>query len=241
MFNIDAREGKPFTRVLAIFFTYLFLLICLFFVLFPLYWMINISFMTVEGYNAGSNMFFSDDILNGVLNYVDVFESYSTARSLLFTIIFSLITTLFAVVVTILTAFAFARFKFKGKKVVAVFFVFASIIPSEVLAIGNYSSMNSLGLTSTFIGLVFPSIINLAYIFVIYKSFSSVDDNLYYASKIDGLSDFEYLKNVLIPMFRPMIIAIIVMKLIECWNLYIWPTIVVKSDNYSLISTTIQS
>lgn len=240
--EVEIKQTKTFKKVIALIFTYLFLLFCVSFVVFPFYWMINVSITSVNGFNSSSEpLFITDNLFEGIKNYLDVFINFSAARSILSTVIFSILTTIFAIVVTILAAYAFAKFNFKGKKLVMFIFSAMAIIPSEVLIIGNYDSLAELGLESTYIGLVFPSVLNVMYVFIIYRCFSSVNESIYYTSKMDGLSDFNYLRKILIPMFRPTIIAITILKFFECWNLYVWPSLIANSDNYSVIGTTIQS
>ncbi|MCR5647529.1 MAG: carbohydrate ABC transporter permease [Acholeplasmatales bacterium] len=242
MDEIELKQTKTFKKVIALFFTYLFLIVCSLIVLLPFYWMINVSITSVDGFNNASQpLFVSDDILEGVKNYLDVFKNYSALRPIVNTLIFSVLTTAFAIITAILAAFAFARFEFKGKGFVMFIFSTLAILPNEVLIIGNYSTMIEFGLTSTYIGLVFPSVLNIIFVFILYRCFASVNNNIYYASKMDGLSDFNYLRKVLIPMFKPTIIAIIALKFVESWNLYVWPTLVSNEENYKLIGTTIQA
>ncbi len=241
-YEIDLKQTKTFRKVIALIFTYLFLLVCTAIVIFPFYWMINVSITTVEGFNnANEPLFVTDNFFEGIKNYFYIFKDYSVLRPIINSLIFSILTTAFAIVVAILSAFAFARLEFKGKKIVLSLFSILAILPSEALIIGNYSTIVDLGLTSTFIGLVFPSVLNILFVYILYGCFNSVSTNIYYASKMDGLSDFNYLRKILIPMFKPTIIALIALKLVECWNIYIWPTLVSNEGNYKLIGTTIQS
>ena len=242
MEDIELKQTKTFKKVIALIFTYLFLILCTLILFLPFYWMINVSLTSVEGFNNASGpLFITDDLFEGIKNYINVFKDYSALRPIVNTLVFSILTTVFTIIASILASFAFAKFEFKGKRIAMVVFSVMAIIPSEVLIVGNYSTMVDLGLTSTYIGLVFPSVLNITTVFILYKCFSSVNANIYYASKMDGLSDFNYLRKILIPMFRPTIIALIALKLVECWNLYVWPSFVSNEESYRLIGTTIQS
>ena len=242
MDDIELKQTKTFKKVIALILTYIFLVFCALVVFLPFYWMINVSITTVDGFNNASGpLFVTDNFLDGIKNYLEIFKNYSALRPMVNTLIFSILTTAFTIVTAILASFAFAKLEFKGKAVAMFAFSVMAIIPSEVLIVGNYSTMVDLGLTSSYIGLVFPSVLNIMFVFILYKCFSSVSVNIYYASKMDGLSDFKYLRKVLIPMFRPTIIALITLKLVECWNLYVWPSVVSNEENYQLIGTTIQS
>ena len=241
MFHIDAKQGKPFTKAIALTFTYLFLVILSFLVLFPFYWMLNVSLTTVNGFESATPLLFSDNLIDGFSNYYNTFSIFNLGRYFVNTLIFSVITTLFMVIITVLTAFAFARLEFKGKKIVIISFLLLSMVPTEVLVIGNYASIELFGLTSTFIGLIVPSIFNVLYVYILYKSFKRTPNQLYYQAKIDGMSDFTILKNVYIPMHRKTIIAILILKLLECWNSYVWPSVIADNEDYHTLTTALQS
>lgn len=242
MFDVDAKEGKPVTKAIAITITYLFLIICALIILFPFYWMITVSFTSQTGYLTSENpIFFSDNIIEGFKNYFDAFKDFDLARYFINTIIYSLLSSILMIIVVVFAAYAFTKYNFKGKKVVMILLIVASIVPTELLVIGDYAIAEGIGLESTYIGLVFPSIFNALYIYVLYRAFKRTPDNLYLAAKIDGISDFSYLRKVLIPIHKNTIIAIIILKFIECWNSFLWPSLVIEDSNYNLMTVMMQS
>ena len=144
------------------------------------------------------------------------------------------------VVVSILAAYAFARLNFKGKNLIFTIFLAVMMIPTELVIITNYTTAVNLDWRNTFVGLIMPTILSVFYIYLLRQNFMQIPDNLYYAAKVDGVGDFKYLLKVVIPLSKPTIISIAVLKLIECWNSYVWPKLVSTDRDYYLISNEIQ-
>ena len=208
-------------------------------VLFPFYWMLLTS---VKGYSAYNNeyvpkLYTLDPTL---VNYRDAFTGVSLGRYFLNTFIFSTVTTGIMLVVVILAAFAFARLEFKGKDIVFALFLSFMMIPAELVVITNYVTITELNLRNTFTGLILPSVTSVFYIYLLKESFEAVPNELYKAAKVDGTSDFKYLVKVLIPISKPTIITIIILKIIECWNSYVWPRLITDDAGHFLVSNGIQ-
>lgn len=210
-------------------------------ILFPFYWMILTSIKTSGAYN--SELIPKFITLNPTFeNYIKAFttEKIYLGRYLFNTLIYSTITTLLMVVVTILASFAFARLEFKGKNLVFTIFLSLMMIPSELVIITNYTTVVNLNLTNNVMGLALPTIASVFYIYLLRENFMMVPDNLYYAAKVDGTSDFGYLLKILIPLNIPTIISIMILKFIECWNSYAWPRLVTTDPKSYLVSNGIQ-
>ena len=209
-------------------------------VLFPFYWMILTSFKSYGSYNAESTPQFvpTDPTLD---NYNTAFTAVPLGDYFLNTVIFTLLTTLIMVAVTILAAFAFARLNFKGKNIAFTVFLSLMMIPSELVVITNFVTVTNMDLRNTFTGLILPSVTSVFYIYLLKENFASVPDELYYAAKVDGTSDFKYLMKVLVPMCAPTIVTVTILKVIECWNSYIWPRLITDDENYYLVSNGIQA
>ena len=208
-------------------------------VLFPFYWMILTSIKSYGSYNGeyipkfyASNPTFQ--------NYIDAFTTVSLGRYLLNTLIFTLVTTAIMLVVTILAAYAFARLQFKGKNFVFLIFLSLMMIPNELVIITNFVTITNWDLRNSFPGLIMPSIVSVFYIYLLKENFEAIPDTLYYAAKVDGTSDFKYLIKVMVPIARPTIVTIIILKVIECWNSYVWPRLITDDSNYFLVSNGIQ-
>ena len=173
-------------------------------------------------------------------NYRQAFTAVPLGGYLLNTLIFSLITTAAMVAVSTLAAYAFARLKFPGKNLVFGLFLSLMMIPSELVVITNFVTITNLDLRNSFPGLILPSITSVFYIYLLKESFEQVPDELYRAAKVDGTSDLKYLWKVMIPICRPTIVTVTILKLIECWNSYVWPRLITDDQAYFLVSNGIQ-
>ena len=208
-------------------------------VLFPFYWMLLTSFKSYSSYSSEyvPKLYASDPTLQ---NYADAFTMVPLGKYLLNTLIFTAITTAAMMLVITLAAFAFSRLSFKGRDLVFTLFLSLMMIPNELVIITNFATITSLNLRNTFTGLILPSVTSVFYIYLLKENFESVPEDLYYASKVDGTSDLRYLLKVLIPICRPTMITILILKVIECWNLYVWPRLITDDPKYYLVSNGIQ-
>lgn len=218
---------------------YLLLVIWALAVLFPFYWMILTSVKSYATYNSEYIPKFYT-FSPTLQNYSDAFTAVPIARYFLNTIIYTVITTGIMVIVTVPAAFAFARLNFRGKDLVFTLFLALMMIPNELVIITNFTTITNLGLRNSFPGLILPSVMSVFYIYLLKENFAQVPDELYYAAKVDGTSDLKYMFKVMIPICRPTIVTILILKVIECWNSYVWPRLITDNPNYYLVSNGIQ-
>lgn len=208
-------------------------------VLFPFYWMILTSVKSYGSYNAEHiPSFFT--LSPTLQNYKDAFLTVPLGRYLINTLFFTVITTAIMLIVIILAAFAFARLEFRGKNIVFTLFLSLMMIPNELVVITNFVTVTNLELRNTFTGLILPSVTSVFYIYLLRENFAQIPDNLYRAAKVDGTSDFKYLWKVMLPICKPTIVTIAILKVIECWNSYVWPRLITDDENYYLVSNGIQ-
>ena len=215
--------------------TYTLLVIWAVAVLFPFYWMVLTSLKNFGAYNQETvPQFFT---LSPTLeNYVFAFTEVDLAKYFLNTLIFTLATTGAMLIVIILAAFAFSRLDFKGKNIVFTLFLSLMMIPNELVIITNYVTITNWDMRNTFIGLILPSVTSVFYIYLLKENFEQIPDELYKAAKVDGTSDLKYLLRVMVPICRPTIITVTILKVIECWNSYVWPRLITYDPNYYLVS-----
>lgn len=208
-------------------------------VLFPFYWMVLTSFKSYGNYNSEyiPKLFVSSPTLE---NYFSAFSEVNLAGYFGNTVLFTVITTGIMLFVTILAAYAFARLKFKGKNIVFTLFLSLMMIPNELVVITNFVTITNWNLRNTFMGLILPSITSVFYIYLLKENFEQVPEELYKAAKVDGLSDWEYLWKVLLPVCSPTVVTITILKVIECWNSYVWPRLITDNEKYYLVSNGIQ-
>ena len=209
-------------------------------VLFPFYWMVLTSVKSYSAYNSEYiPKFFT--LSPTLQNYVDAFTAVPLGRYFTNTLVFTLITTLLMLSVITLAAFAFARLEFKGKRLAFTLLLSLMMIPNELVIITNFVTITDLGLRNTFTGLILPSVTSVFYIYLLKENFAQIPNELYYAAKVDGTSDFKYLTKVMIPICSPTMVIIVILKVIECWNSYVWPRLITDDENYFLVSNGIQA
>lgn len=219
--------------------TYALLSIWAVMVLFPFYWMLLTSVKSYSSYNSEyiPKLFTLAPTLE---NYREAFTAVPLGGYFVNTLIFTAITTVLMLAVTVLAAFAFARLEFRGKNAAFTIFLSLMMIPNELVIITNYVTITNLELRNTFAGLILPSVTSVFYIYLLKENFEQVPDQLYYAAKVDGTPDLKYLWKVLIPICKPTIVTITILKVIECWNSYVWPRLITDDEAYFLVSNGIQ-
>ena len=237
-FDVIERSALRRQRVIRTV-TYLLLVIWALIVLFPFYWMVLTSVKSYGSYNAEyiPQLFTANPTMQ---NYADAFTAVPLMRYFGNTVIYTLITTGVMLAVTVLAAYAFARLEFRGRNLLFTLFLALMMIPNELVIITNFVTITNLGMRNTFAGLILPSITSVFYIYLLKENFEQVPDELYKAAKVDGTSDLKYLFKVMIPICQPTIVTITILKVIECWNAYVWPRLITDSPSYFLVSNGIQ-
>ena len=227
------RQGaiKAGTHVLLMFWAVL--------VLFPFYWMLLTSVKSYGSYNAE----YIPQLITlspTIQNYLDAFTAVPLATYFINTLIFTVATTGIMLIVTVFSAFAFARLDFPGKDLVFTLFLSLMMIPSELVVITNFVTITNMDLRNSFMGLILPSVTSVFYIYLLKENFAQIPDELYYAAKVDGTSDLKYLWKVMIPICKPTLVTVTILKVIECWNSYVWPRLITDDQNFFLVSNGIQ-
>ena len=212
-------------------------------VLFPFYWMVLTSVKKTSTYNNETvpKIIAEDPTLE---NYGKAFTEVSLGRYFGNTLIFTAATTGLMMLVTVPAAFAFARLEFRGKHLLFALFLSLMMIPTELVIITNYVTVVNLEWNRgirTFLGLILPSVTSVFYIYLLKENFEAIPDELYNAAKVDGTSDLKYLLKVMVPISQPTIVTIVILKVIECWNSYVWPRLITRESSYFLVSNGIQA
>lgn len=231
------------TRIKEILFksvVYAFLGICALAVLFPFYWMILTSFKSYAAYNSEyiPKLYTLAPTLD---NFVTAFTAVPLAKYFVNTLLFTLGTTALMMVVIVPAAFAFARLRFKGKDAVFTLLLALMMIPTELTVITNFVTVTELGGRNEWWGLILPSVMSVFYVYLLKENFAQIPDELYYAARVDGTSDFKYMWKVVLPICRPTVVTVIILKVIECWNSYVWPRLITDEEAMFLVSNGIQS
>ena len=219
--------------------TYVLLVFWALIVLFPFYWMLLTSVKSYSAYNSEYvPKFFK--LSPTMQNYVDAFTAVPLGKYFMNTVLFTIVTTAVMLVVITLAAFAFARLDFKGKNIAFMIFLSLMMIPTELVIITNFVTITDWNMRNSFPGLILPSVTSVFYIYLLKENFEQIPDSLYYAAKVDGTSDMKYLLKVMVPIARPTLITITILKVIECWNSYVWPRLITDDEAYYLVSNGIQ-
>ncbi len=225
-----AKTGGVVAKVL----TYAFLVFMAIVVLFPFYWMINSSLKSIEEYRMSTPTFWPQHVMWS--NYSEAFRVANLGRLFLNTVIVGVISTILSLIITVLSAFAFARLQFKGKNILFAGLLATMMIPGELFTITNYGTVNDLGWMNTYTVLIVPFLVSVFYIYLLRQNFLQIPNELYLAAKVDGTSDIKYLWKVMIPLSLPTIISITILKMMGAWNSYIWPRLVANDDLHKLIT-----
>ncbi len=227
------------TKFFAKFWVYLFLIVMALIVLFPFYWMLISSVKSIDEYRLSVPTLFPKEILWS--NYVDAFNQANLGRLFMNTLYVGLVSTLLSLVITVLSAFAFARLEFRGKNALFAALLATMMIPGELFTITNYSTVNSFGWMDSYTVLIVPFLVSVFYIYLLRQNFLQIPNELYLAAKVDGTGDLKYLWKVMIPLALPTLISITILKMMGAWNSYVWPRLVANDEKYQLITNGLRN
>ena len=249
--NTRAKIDKAL-HITGLVITYAFLIFAAFIVILPFYYMIIGSFMQEADLISGKFWPVSGSFFQNIAdNYQNTLARFDYFAYIGNTLIVAISTTALMLLVTIFSAFAFARLEFKGKEFLFTIFLATMMIPGEMMVITNYNTMSNLGMISVdqtrmqaYFVMVAPFIASVFYIYLLRQNFKQIPNELYLASKVDGKSDWEYLWKVMVPLAAPTLITITILSIIGSWNAYVWPQIATSAsrnpDKYWLISVAIR-
>ena len=226
--------GQAIGRVFSQSGTYLFLIVMALIVLFPFYWMIISSLKTLAEYRQAIPTFWPRELMWS--NYAEAWGAASLGRLFMNTLYVGVMSTLLSLVITVLSAFAFARLEFKGREALFGLMMASMMIPGELFTITNYLTVNQLGWMNSFTALIVPFLVSIFYIYLLRQNFMQIPNELYLAAKVDGTSDLKYLWKVMIPLALPTLISITILKMMGAWNSYIWPKLVANDPAHMLIT-----
>ena len=226
-------------KALVLIGTYIFLVAVAICVLFPFYWMINSSLKTLTEYRMSVPTFWPKQVM--LSNYVEAFNTANLGRLFLNTAFVGIVSTILSLIITVLSAFAFARLEFKGKNLMFAALLATMMIPGELFTITNYSTVTNLGWQNTYRVLIIPFLVSVFYIYLLRQNFMQIPNELYLAAKVDGTSDIKYLWKVMIPLSLPTLISITILKMMGAWNSYIWPRLVANDEAHRLITNGLRN
>ena len=230
---------QKIVHFLVKFFLYAFLILMAVIVLFPFYWMIISSLKTLEEYRLRGPTFWPQKVM--LSNYADAFTTANLGKLFINTMIVGVVSTLLSLVITVLSAFAFARLEFKGRDTMFALLLATMMIPGELFTITNYATVTQIGWMNTYKVLIIPFLVSVFYIFLLRQNFMQIPNELYLAAKVDGTSDLKYLWKVMVPLSLPTLISITILKMMGAWNSYIWPRLVANDEAHRLITNGLRN
>ena len=238
--NIEKVSVKQkIVKIVSMILLYTFLCAMALTVLFPFYWMIISSLKSLTEYQATVPTFFPHKIV--WFNYVEAFNTANLGRLFMNTLYVGLVSTILSLVITVLSAFAFARLEFKGKNTLFAALLATMMIPGELFTVTNYITVNMLGWMESFTALIIPFLVSVFYIYLLKQNFMQIPNELYLAAKVDGTSDIKYLWKVMIPLALPTLISITILKMMGAWNSYVWPRLVANDEAHRMISNGLRN
>ena len=230
---------QKIVHFLVKFFLYAFLILMAVIVLFPFYWMIISSLKTLEEYRLSVPTFWPQKVM--LSNYADAFTTANLGKLFINTMIVGVVSTLLSLVITVLSAFAFARLEFKGRDTMFALLLATMMIPGELFTITNYATVTQIGWMNTYKVLIIPFLVSVFYIFLLRQNFMQIPNELYLAAKVDGTSDLKYLWKVMVPLSLPTLISITILKMMGAWNSYIWPRLVANDEAHRMITNGLRN
>ena len=219
--------------------TYLFLGIMALIILFPFYWMIISPLKSLEEYRQNIPTFWPKVIIWH--NYAEAFTAANLGRLFLNTAYVGIVSTVLSLVITVLSAFAFARLEFKGRDLMFGALLATMMIPGELFTITNYATVNQLDWMRSWEALIIPFLVSVFYIYLLRQNFLQIPNELYLAAKVDGCGDLKYLLKVMIPLALPTLISITILKMMGAWNSYVWPRLVANDEAHRLITNGLRN
>lgn len=231
----NAKIAKTIVTILI----YIVLVFLAIIVIFPFYWMLNSSLKDLTEYKRSVPTFFPEVI--HWENYKEAFNQAGLGRLFVNTCYVGIVSTILSLVITVLSAFAFARLEFKGKNILFSALLATMMIPGELFTITNYATVTQIGWLKTFAALIIPFLVSVFYIYLLRQNFMQIPNELYLAAKVDGTSDIKYLLRVMVPLSMPTLISITILKMMGAWNSYIWPRLVANDAAHSLITNGLRN
>ena len=260
-FEVDLQKEKNrqrVTRVVVQILLYAFLILIAFIIIFPFYFMLISSVKTLDEYKLPKQTLWPNKIV--FHNYIEAFHTARLGTLFQNTLYVGVVSTALSLVITVITAFAFARLEFKGKNALFAALLATMMIPGELFTITNYQTVSDFfGLTTlgreqgiraltqmgnwkdSFTVLIVPFLVSIFYIYLLRQNFLQIPNELYLAAKVDGTSDLKYLWKVMIPLALPTLISITILKMMGAWNSYMWPKLVTKDEAYELITNGLRN
>jgi multiple sugar transport system permease protein len=201
--------------------------------------MISSSLKSLTEYKLSVPTFWPKQVIWS--NYAEAFTTANLGKLFMNTAYVGVVSTILSLVITVLSAFAFARLEFKGKDTMFGALLATMMIPGELFTITNYATVNNFGWMNKFIVLIIPFLVSVFYIYLLRQNFMQIPNELYLAAKVDGCADLKYLWKVMVPLAMPTLISITILKMMGAWNSYVWPRLVANDAAHQMITNGLRN
>ncbi|WP_152658599.1 carbohydrate ABC transporter permease [Oceanobacillus sp. CFH 90083] len=217
---------KPVRKIIE--YTVLILIACIF--VFPLIWMI-VSSMKPEAsiytdMNGIKVLLPSLNPSDWLQSYQELFSRFDIAQYIFNSIIYAVVITGGSIIVNAMAGYAFARFHFRGKKILFALMLALLIVPVETIIITQFTVAHSLGILNTRLAVILPLLANIFFIYLFRNFFKSVPEEVIESVKIDGGNSWTIFWRIMLPMSKPAIATVGTLSFIASWNDYLWPLMV---------------
>ncbi|HVO73230.1 MAG TPA: carbohydrate ABC transporter permease [Ignavibacteriaceae bacterium] len=211
------------------FILYSFLIISGLITLAPFFWMLSASFMADGHASVFPPRFFPDRFT--LEQYERLFSRLNVARYLFNSLFLASAVTIISIFFNSLAAYAFAKYRFKGKNRLFNFLLSAMIIPAQVTMLPLFLLLKSMGLINTYMAIIIPGLATIFGIFLIRQYIISIPDSLIEAARIDGATEFQIYRTLILPLARPILVTLAIFTFMATWNDFLWPLIALTDDS----------
>jgi multiple sugar transport system permease protein len=195
----------------------------------PLLWMLSVSFMA-----PGEASQFPPPLLPaspGLDNYRTLFGSFGIGRFLANSLLVSTLATGLALLFTVPAGYAFAKLRFKGRDATFRLLVAALVVPGQIGMLPLFLELKAMGLVNSYAGALVPWLAGIFGIFLVRQYCLSIPDEMLEAARIDGASEGQILRHIVLPILTPIIVTLALFVFLSSWNDFMWPLIVLADQN----------
>jgi multiple sugar transport system permease protein len=200
---------------------------------FPLLWMLSVSFMP-----PGQASSLPPPLLPTHAtfdNYRELFSHAGMGGYLINSLIVSTLITLLSLVFNLMAGYAFAKLRFVGRERLFQGLIGALVIPVQVAMLPLFLLLKTMGLVNSYAGVIMPAMATVFGIFLVRQFARGIPDELLEAARIDGAGELHIFARIVLPLLKPIMVTLAIFTFLAAWNDFMWPLIVLTDqDHYTL-------
>ncbi len=229
----SAATMRTVKKVLRYTITYVLLILIALLMTGPFLWLLSVSLM--PGRNVFSNPPAIWPTFIDFANYAQVWNYMNFPRYIMNTVIITALGVVSNIILSCMTAYPLALFRFKGRDTVFAILIATMIIPSATAMIVHYLTIQWLHLGNTYIAVVLPAAVSVFNIFLMRQTFLSIPSEIRDSGKMDGASELRIWWQLVLPLVKPGIAVILLLEVMAFWNNFLWPIVVLDDpEKYPL-------